>query len=83
MRSAAQILARRPSAPRARRYFRRRASFVRDPLSHSTPLDRNARARLMFLAQQLGRRTKAKGRKNGALGNVGIEVLRALLFRCR
>jgi len=79
MRQAAQILARRSFRP-LRRLYRHRAVFVRDPLAHSTPLDRNERARLMFLAQRLERRTKERGRKNGALGNVGIEVLRALLF---
>jgi hypothetical protein len=79
MRQAAQVLARR-SSPRPRRAYRHRAVFVRDPLAHSTPLDRNERARLMFLAQRLERRTKERGRKNGVLGNVGIEVLRALLF---
>jgi hypothetical protein len=79
MRQAAQVLARQ-SSPRPRRVFRHRAVFVRDPLAHSTPLDRNERARLMFLAQRLERRTKERGHKNGALGNVGIEVLRALLF---
>jgi hypothetical protein len=81
MRTVAQVLARRRAKPRARRYFRHRAAFVRDPLAHSTPLDRNDRARLIFLAEQLERRTKDKGRKNGVLGNVGLEVLRALLFR--
>jgi hypothetical protein len=81
MRTAAQVLRRQRVTPRARRYFRHRAIFVRDPLAHSTPLDRNGRARLLFLAEGLERRTKEKGRKNGALGSIGLEVLRALLFR--
>lgn len=81
MRTAAQVLRRQRATARPRRYFRHRANFVRDPLAHSTPLDRNGRARLLFLAERYERRTKEKGRENGALGNVGLEVLRALLFR--
>jgi hypothetical protein len=57
-----------------------RSGVVRDPLAHSTPLDRSERARRIFLAQ-LERRTKEIGRKNGALGNIGVEVLGAALFR--
>lgn len=64
-----------------KRFYRRRAVFVRDPRPYSTPLDRNERARLLTLAEGLERRTKPPGRKNGALGAVGLEVLRALLKR--
>jgi hypothetical protein len=81
MHTAAQILARHRATSRIRRYFRHGGTFVRDPLAHSTPLDRNERAKLIFLAERLERRTKEKGRRNGALGNVGLEVLRALLFK--
>lgn len=61
--------------------YRRGALFVRDPLGHSTPLDRNQRARLLFIAEGLDRATKAKGRRNGVLGYVGLVVLRCLLLR--
>lgn len=64
-----------------KRFYRRQAVFVRDPRPYCTPLDRNDRSRLLTLAEGLERRTKAPGRKNGALGAVGLEVLRALLKR--
>lgn len=71
--------------PRRTRWERRRyrsgAVFVRDPSAHSTPMDRNARARLLQLAEGLERRTKAAGRRNGALGQIGLQVLRALILR--
>ena len=70
----------RPSRWERNRY-RHGAIYVRDPAAHSTPLDRNAKARLLFLAEALDRRTKAPGRRNGALGYVGLAVLRALVLR--
>ncbi len=60
--------------------YRRGASFIRDVRPHSTPLDRNQRARILFLAQKLDRSTKLKGGRNGVLGYIGLEVLRALLL---
>ena len=81
MQTVSQILRRQRSRPPHRMRYRHKAVFVRDPLAHSTPLDRNARASLIFLAERLERRTKGKGRKNGALGAIGLDVLRALLFR--
>jgi Helix-turn-helix domain len=81
MQTVSQILRRERARPRHRVRYRHKAIFVRDPLVHSTPLDRNARASLIFLAERLERRTKGKGRKNGALGAIGLDVLRALLFR--
>ncbi len=81
MQTVSQILRRQRSRPRTRVRYRHKAVFVRDPLAHSTPLDRNARASLIFLAERLERRTKGKGRRNGALGAIGLDVLRALLFR--
>jgi hypothetical protein len=60
--------------------FRYGATFVRNPLEQSTPLDRNQRARLLYLAEHLERATKAKGRRNGCLGYVGLAVLRCLLL---
>ena len=81
MQTLAEILSQPRRRPLRRATYRHKASFVRDPLAHSTPLDRNARASLIFLAERLERRTKGKGRKNGALGAIGLDVLRALLFR--
>jgi hypothetical protein len=81
MQTVSQILRRPRSRPSNHARYRHKAIFVRDPLAHSTPLDRNARASLIFLAERLERRTKGKGRKNGALGAIGLDVLRALLFR--
>jgi len=60
--------------------FRRTAGYVRDVRAISTPLDRNARARLVWHAEQLERRTKLPGRRNGVLGYTSLAVLRALLF---
>jgi hypothetical protein len=63
------------------RHYRRGARFVMDPRQHCRPRDRNERARIIFLAKALERRTKAPGARNGALGYVGLAVLEALLFR--
>lgn len=54
---------------------------MRDPRACSTPLDRNQRARILHLAEQMERATKGKGRRNGTLGYVGLAVLRCLLLR--
>lgn len=64
-----------------RNRYRNGAIYVRDPSAHSTPMDRNRRARLLQLAESLERRTKAAGRRNGALGQIGLQVLRALVLR--
>jgi hypothetical protein len=63
------------------RKHRNDARFVRDPGEHCRPLDRNARAKVLFLAEKLERRTKAPGRRNGALGYIGLAVLRALIVQ--
>ena len=84
MKSLSELLAppaARPSVRPERRRYRSNAVFVRDPASLSTPLDRNARARLLALAEGLERRTKNPGRRNGALGYIGLAVLRALVLR--
>lgn len=60
--------------------YRRRAKFVRDPVAVSTPLDRNARARLIHFAETYERNTKAPGQRMGALGLTGLAVLKALIF---
>jgi predicted transcriptional regulator len=43
-------------------------------------IDRNARARLLFLAEVLDRRTHQPGQHGGCLKRTGLAVLRALLF---
>ncbi len=43
-------------------------------------LDRNARARLLFQAEALDRRTHQPGRHGGMLKRTGLAVLKALLF---
>jgi hypothetical protein len=44
-------------------------------------LDRNLVARILFLAEALDRRTRAKGQHGGLLKAKGLDVLRALLKR--
>lgn len=61
--------------------FRHGAAFVLDARGCSTPLDRNQRARLLFLAEQIERASKGRGKRNGVLGYVGLAVLRCLLLR--
>jgi len=61
--------------------FRHGAAFVLNPRECSTPLDRNQRARLLFLAEQIERASKGRGKRNGVLGYVGLAVLRCLLLR--
>ncbi len=43
-------------------------------------MDRNARARLMFMAEALDRRTHQPGRHGGVLRRTGLAVLKTLLF---
>ncbi len=66
-------------APRGRRY-RGNLRFVREA-DVCRPIDRNQRARILAVAEALERRTKAPGRRNGALGLATIVILRALLIR--
>ena len=58
---------------------RRALGFVREA-DHCRRLDRNDRARLLFIAERLELSSKVKGRKNGALGYIGLRVLRVLLL---
>lgn len=73
-----------PATPRPSRWERNRyrhgAQFV-DPAAVATPLDRNQRAKLLWHAEALERRTKLPGRRNGVLGYIGLAVLKALLLR--
>ena len=43
-------------------------------------MDRNARARLIYLAEALDRRTHQPGRHGGVLRRTGLAVLKALVF---
>jgi DNA-binding MarR family transcriptional regulator len=79
MRALGDVLAGAPAA-RTGRAYRRDARFVLDLAAVSTVLDRNQRARLIYQAEQVELRTKAKGRKSGVLGQTGLAVLRALVF---
>jgi len=45
------------------------------------PLDRNQRAKILFLAEALDRRTKQPGKHGGVIGRTGLAVLRALVTR--
>jgi hypothetical protein len=82
MRSIAEVMA-GTGAPRrqAGNKYRRSSVFVLDELAIGRPLDRNDRARILFCAEALERRTKEPGKRNGALGYVGLAILRALLLR--
>jgi hypothetical protein len=64
-----------------RNTFRRGARFIADARAYCRPIDRNERAKIVFMAEQLERRTKPAGGRNGVLGYVGLDVLRALLLR--
>ena len=44
-------------------------------------MDRNDRARVIYRAEHMERATKLKGCKNGVLGDAGLNVLRALVFK--
>lgn len=60
--------------------YRYTAQFVPDWREHCRVLDRNERAKIVFLAEALERSTKLPGRRNGLLGYVGLQVLRCLAF---
>ena len=63
-----------------RNHFRRGGRFIADARQHCRPLDRNERARIMFEAKALDRRTKPTGGRNGVLGlTTGLDVLESLL----
>jgi hypothetical protein len=63
------------------RNYRRNARFVMDARQHCRPLDRNERARILFMAKALERATKPAGGRNGVLGEIGLRVLEVLLWR--
>ena len=59
---------------------RHKAQHVLDWRSHCVLLDRNQRARVLFLAEALERKSKMPGKRNGHLGQIGLQVLRCLAF---
>jgi hypothetical protein len=59
--------------------YRRGAGFV-DTRRCFRPIDRNSKARLLYIAEAIEHRTKGAGCRQGALGHIGIKVLRALLL---
>jgi hypothetical protein len=63
-----------------RNYFRRGGRFIADARPYSTPLDRNAKAKLLFAAEALERSTKPKGGRRGVLGYTAVAVLKALVL---
>jgi hypothetical protein len=64
----------------AMRKFRRGASFWARAQC-VTKLDRNDKARIIYLAERTELRTKGRGRKAGAIGQSGLQVLRCLLHQ--
>ncbi|MGD9671293.1 MAG: helix-turn-helix domain-containing protein [Hyphomicrobiaceae bacterium] len=58
--------------------YRQHSSFA-DPREVGRPLDRETRHKIIWLAERLELRTKAKGRQSGCLGQTGLHVLRILL----
>jgi len=70
----------RNRTPRPRRGYRHHSGNVYYcEGQHRTKLDRNQVAKLLRVAEDLERRTKAKGRFNGVISKAGLDVLRALL----
>ena len=82
MRSLAEVVGHERPRPRPHgRKYRHGVGFVLDPLLHSSKLDRNAKARLLVAVELLERKSKLKGKRNGAVSLVGLSVLRCLLLR--
>lgn len=63
------------------RRYRRGVGFVMDVAARCTVLDRNQKVRILYACEQIERRTKMPGRRNGLLGIPAMMVLRALLLR--
>ena len=63
-----------------RNHFRRGARFIADARQHCRPLDRNERARVLYLAEALERATRPKGGRNGVVSQPGLRVLRCLVL---
>jgi len=63
-----------------RRGYRHKSVFASIDDCRS-PLDRNARARLLHAAESLEARTRQRGRQNGAISRIGLLVLRTLMLK--
>ena len=66
---------------RIRRRYRHNAQFVPDISKHCIRRDMDARVQIMRNAEELERTTRPKGRRNGVVSQIGLRVLRVLLFR--
>ncbi|MCP4823234.1 MAG: hypothetical protein GY892_03870 [Shimia sp.] len=64
-----------------RRAYRKHSIFILNEHVYASKLDRNDKAKIIIAAEGLERATKREGRRNGSLGYVAIQILRALLFR--
>jgi len=64
-----------------RRAYRKHSVFILNEHVYASKLDRNDKAKIIIAAEGLERATKREGRRNGSLGYVAIQILRALLFR--
>jgi len=64
-----------------RRQYRRHSQFILNEHLYANNLDRNDKAKIIVAAEGLERATKREGRRNGSLGYVAVQILRALLFR--
>lgn len=80
VREASQRQGRAVPPTRPPRGYRRKGDprYARDA-DLKQQVDRNSVAKLLFIAEGIERRTKAKGKRNGVLGQSGIMILRALL----
>ncbi len=63
-----------------RRGYRNRSSYISTQECRNV-IDRNQRAKIIWIAEQIEANTKPKGRQNGAVSRAGLILLRALLFR--
>jgi hypothetical protein len=63
-----------------RNHFRRGARFIADARQHYRPLSGKEKARILRSAEALERRTRPPGARNGVVSQIGLRVLRALLF---
>lgn len=71
-----------PDAPKLNRHQRRRANALRflDPAKVCRPITVREAGRLMRIAEKMEVGTKARGKRNGALGYTGLRVLKALVY---
>ena len=63
------------------RHYRHNAIFIRDAAPFCTPMDRNAKAKLLRSVEIMERVTKRKGCRNGVVSIPALIVLRTLLLQ--